>query len=408
MRRFLTGATALAASFAVWAACSPIDAEDNSEVKPAGELAEIKVTSAKIVTVDYNPSEVTITYSITGEGTGLVPEVTVSDDGMQAGEITDESAVISIPENQSDQDRTMTVTLSFPEARDVYVNILQGSNPYYRPNAKQSFEIVVSGIKYNEAGLSVRPTYTDTYYYIGLMPVEAYGGFKSDEEIVAAAKKSLDRDIESWNQSLGHLGVSCSYKDFLQVGYYNAYMNELYPDTEYYVMVFDMSLSGTSSGKIFKEKFKTLPVPASSDDFAISVDGGVVSVVPKDMSVEYVLDVVEESTWDYYGGDPLANAQDFLEWVFDEGYSVTRWMHKGTASVNYGAESNFTPGSYVAYAFGYDAKKGEITTDISYLHFRYEGTSAGAAALCRPVYSAEAASAKCRAGFTDRSKQRLR
>lgn len=374
MKSFLKAVSVLTAS-AVWAACSPIDDNGGSGVKQDGEIAVITLTSSKIVTLDHNSSEITITYTVAG-GTALVPEITVSDEGMQAVEATEESAVVSIPENLSDQDRTMTVTLSLPEAESAYVNILQSSNPYYKPNAKQSFEIVVSGIKYNEAGLSVRPVYTDTYYYIGLMPVEAYAGFGSDAEIVAAAKANLDRDVESWNLTFGSLGMTCSYKDFLQVGYYNAYMNELSPETEYYVLVFDMSLSGTSSGKIFKEKFKTLPVPASSDDFAISVSGGVVSVVPKDMSVEYVLDVVEQSTWDYYGGDPVANAQDFLEWVFDEGYSVTNWMYKGEASVNYGAESNFTAGDYVAYAFGYNRQKGEITTDVSYLHFRYDGPSA--------------------------------
>lgn len=374
MRRFFTGAAVLAASLVAWAACSKIE-DDGNIAQGQQVVSEIKVTSSKLVTLDYNSSEVTITYGIEGDSAGEVPQIMVSEDDVQVVDVTPESAVVVLPENQSDTDRTVTVTLSCQGAKEAYVNILQGSNPYYKPNARQSFEIVVSGIKYNEAGLSVRPVYTDTYYYVGLIPVEAYNAFESDDDIIAAAKNSLDRDIESWNLSFGSMGVTCSYKDFLQVGYYNAYLSELSPETEYYVLVFDMSLSGTGSGKIFKEKFRTLPVPESSDDFAITVDGGVVSVVPKNPSIAYILDVVELSTWDYYGGDPMANAMDFLEWVFDEGYSVTSWMYKGSVSINYGAESNFTSGNYVAYAFGYDAQKGEITTDVSYLHFRYDEAS---------------------------------
>lgn len=340
----------------------------------SGIDSTINISGKKLLTVSSAASGFEVKYSVTGSGAGqAVTAVSDQDwavvDGSVPGTVS-----VSVGANLSAEDRTAVITLTLKGAEDAFVTVLQSSDPDYRIDTKQSFALAVTDVEASSAFVTIAPTNSDSYYCYGVVTAEQYSKFNGDGKAFVAdyAKQLIDYARKAAEAN----GQEFSLKNYLTKGYKAHSYDGFTPLSDYYLFAFDMTLGGEYSGNVAVKKFTTKKYPDSAPDFTITVDASDnarVTVVPSDNVASYILTVDPLATWEQ-SPTPKANAEEFLKYVEENGYSIRSFMHEGRYSIPYytpGAQiNNLTTGDYVAYAFGYNGSK--ITTGISYLKFHFD------------------------------------
>lgn len=343
--------------------------KDNGESKVD---STITVSGKKLLTVSSAASEFDVRYSISGSGEGSAANVSSDQDWAVLDGTVPGTVAVSVSENLSAEDRTAVITLGLKGAEDVYVTVLQSSNPDYRIDSKMKFDLNVTDIEASGAFVSVAPN-TDSYYYYGVVTAEQYGKFNGDGKAFVAdyAKQLIDYERKRAEAN----GTPFSLKNQLTKSYKAHSYQGFTPQTEYCLFAFDMTLGGECSGNLAIKRFTTAKYPDSAPDFNITVDKDAnVTVVPSDNVTTYVLTVDHIDTWSQYA-TPKACAEGFLKWVEEESdNNIRQFMHKGEHSECYfnpkAQMGNISTGDYVAYAFGYNGTK--ITTGVSYVKFHFD------------------------------------
>ncbi len=328
----------------------------------------ISVEGGRIITMSSAAADFEILYTVEGVHADECVQPSSDVEWLSFGESVPGKINVSLAENLTSGDRTAKLTLSLTNAKDVYLTVVQSANPDYKVDRTLSFDLEVAEIGSSSCFLTVNPNKQTSYYYQGVVTAEHYAGFDSDEDFIADYVKSLVNLAQaSGRESIG---------SYLTKGYISYNLNGLTPDTDFYLVAFDLSLSAEYSGILTKYKFHTKPMAPSSIEFEISVDdNAMVTVKPKDgINGKYVLDVVSLAMWNRYG-DPKLAAEDFIAWVNKSGdYNITQFLHEGEYSARYynpSAETgNLTTGDYVAYVFGCDGAR--VTSGVAYLQFHFE------------------------------------
>ncbi len=343
--------------------------------KEGGETetgSTINVIGKKLLTVPAAASEFEVKYSVTGSGAGQAVAAVSDQDWVVVDGSVSGTVSVSVGSNLSAGDRTAVITLSLDGAEEAYVTVLQSSDPDYRIDTKQSFDLAVTDIEASSVFVTIAPTNSDSYYYYGVVTAEQYGKFNGDGKAFIA--DYVGQLIEYARKRAEASGQEFSLKDYLAKGYRSHSYDGFSPLSDYCLFAFDLTLGGEYSGNLAVKKFTTKKYPDSASDFKITVDKDAnVKVVPSDPNTTYVLTVDSYETW---SGclTPKACAEDFLKWVEESDYSIRSFMHQGEYSECYynpqAQLGNLTTGDYVAYAFGYNGSK--ITTGISYLKFHFD------------------------------------
>ncbi|MCM1176428.1 MAG: hypothetical protein NC335_01595 [Bacteroides sp.] len=328
----------------------------------------IRVEGSKLVTMDSGASDFEIAYSV--EGVHAVEAVTPSSDADWVS-FDDEENIpgtinVHITENRTSEDRTAMVTLSLAGAKDVFMTVVQSANPDYKVDKALAFDLDVAEITSSTCFLTVNPNKQTSYFYHGVVTAEHYASYESDEAFIAAYVDAIMNRAGAEGKTI---------EPYLYKGYLSYRLNGLSPDSDYYLVAFDLSLAAEYSGVLAKCRFSTKPMTPSALDIELTVgENATVTARPRDgFSGKYALEVISLAMWNSYG-DPKLAAEDFIEWANNSDYNISQFMHEGEFSAMYynpnAQMGNITTGDYVAFAFGCDGAR--VTSGVSYVQFHFE------------------------------------
>ncbi len=380
-------------------AAATISACEKSPVAEDAENydSEIRLTGSNVVKVDAAETEFTVTFEVSGANIdGTVTAVTGEEwlsivankgggspvDVLKSGADGDSSD--GTPENEGSADgegspatrslkfkaaenlsagsRTGSVTFRLDGAKDVKCTVIQAANPDYVINNRMSFTLDVTDIAESSVTFTVAPSVSDSYYLYAFVTKESYDSYGGN--FVAMTVKEIQEYAKEYEEKYETPFV---LKNRLYKGYVSTTASGLNPDTDYYLVAFDLTLGYGYSGNVTTLRFKTTAVPPSSDAFTLTYNEttGIVMCTPAESaSGSFCLGVCTLATWE------AAKAPSVLVSQFISDTSPTAY------SVSAGAIGlpvrQYSDGEmeeeYVAFAFNYNANTGKAS-NIAWLQF---------------------------------------
>lgn len=222
-----------------------------------------------------------------------------------------------------------------------------------------TFSIKVSDISAVSAMVEVTPSDVTALYYFDKVEKSVYAASNSDMEFM----KGRINHLKAWCESQGATPVSS-----ISVGTDSyTYQNELTPDTDYYIFAFGVDSRLNPVTKLALKGFHTEKAVASNNTFAISVDGGTITITPSNND-QYFWDVVPS---DSYAGESDAYIMNDL--ISQRKGTLSYYLVSGVDTYDY--SGYLTAGeSYTVYAFGYN---GAPNTALTSYVFTYSGSGSG-------------------------------
>ena len=336
--------------------------------------SEIVLDGKRILNCDCGESVFEIPYSVTGVAEGTVPEAEADVDWLSRVE-TEDLAVLAfrVEGNRTPDDRTGRIVLSLAGAEPVIFTVIQAADKDYKTDPSLSFTVNVSEVSYLSAELEITPSNPDSYYYYGVVEASFKDSFETDGDFLAANVEAVEAAARAAAEKYGR---EYTLEPYLNKGYVKTTLSSLKSETEYVVTVFDLSLAGGYSGRLFAETFTTGRIPASSGEFDIDIDTEKYTITVRPTSSEtgtYALEIISLSDWQSYSS-PRKCAESFLAYISASGSNVSAYFHEGEFSALYfnpsSQEPSMTNGDYVAYAFATNGER--VLSGISYVQFHFE------------------------------------
>ncbi len=297
-------------------------------------------------------------------------EGSAEDEGGDAAEAADEAGArsvwLALEENASSGSRAATVTLSLKGAKDVRLTIIQNANPDYVVNSQVTFTLDVNDIAESSVQFTVAPSISDCYYAYAFVPESTFIRYDNAREYVDSAVVQMKAYAAAYEEKYG---TPFSLKSQLYKGYISTTASSLKPDTQYYLIAFDITLNYSYSGNSAVYKFKTAAVPPSSDEFTIvynQENGTVIFTPSENLSGSYGFGICPAETWEN-AKSPSVVVDGYLDSEYFTAYSVS----EGAKGYPLYYNSAIVAGEeYVAFAFSYNSSTGKAS-NIAWLRFTY-------------------------------------
>ena len=379
------------------------------EKNPAGDAvsydSEIRLTGPNIVKVDAAESEFTVTFEVSGancEGTvTAVPgndwlsivvdqsdwspvdalksvaakssadgvsdaDGTSGDASADAGATVTRTLKFKAAENDSAGSRTGSVTFKLDGAKDVKCTVIQAANPGYVVNRQMTFSLDVTDIAESTVTFTVAPSTSESYYLYAFVTKESYDSYGGN--FVAMTVGEIQEYAAEYEEKYETPFV---LKNRLYRGYVSTTASGLNPDTDYYLVAFDITLGYGYSGNITTFPFRTHSVPPSSDAFTITYDEstGIVLFTPAESTTgSFCIGISTLSAWQA-AKSPSVLVSNYISTTSPSVYVASdgaRGLPMGSAAEEDDDESDSN--KYVAFAFSYNptAKK---ASNITWLEF---------------------------------------
>lgn len=336
--------------------------------------SQITVDRERIVNCTCEAGVVEIPYSVTGASAGLCPRAIPDVDWLIQEESTEEGIILfSLTENRSPEDRTGRITLSLSGAKPVKLTVIQAADSDYKVNPALSFTLNVSEVSYSSADIEITPSDNNSYYYYGVVEASLRDSFATEEAFLEANTEAIEETARKYAEKYGR---EYSLEPYLNKGYVKTTLSSLKSETAYVLTVFDMSLSGEYSGRLFQAYFTTGRIPASSAEFNIIIDESAYTLTVSPTSAEtgtYAVEILSKADWQRYSS-PKKCAESFLDYISSSGNNVSAYLHSGEFATRYYIPSSqgpsMTSGDYVAYAFATDGVR--VQSGVSYTFFHFE------------------------------------
>ncbi len=363
--------------------------------------SEIRLTGSNIVKVNAAESEFTVTFEVSGANSdGTVTAVpgndwlsivadksggspadilksgaggdsadgTSEDDGSAEGEDTHatRSLKFKAAENGSAGSRTGSVTFKLDGAKDIKCTVIQAANPDYVVNRQMTFTLDVTDIAEASVRFTVAPSMSDSYYLYAFVTKESYDSYGGN--FVEMTVKEIQEYAAEYEEKYETPFV---LKNRLYKGYVSTTASGLNPDTDYYLVAFDITLGYGYSGNVTKFPFKTHSVPPSSDAFTITYNEttGVVMFTPAESATGFFsFGVAPLTVWE------AAKAPSALvsEYITNTSSLPVYNTSDGARGLPISKYSDITDDTdYVAFAFSYNQSTGKAS-DISWIQFHFK------------------------------------
>ena len=383
---------------AVLAAATISACEKSPDAEDAGNYTgAIRLTGSNIVKVDAAESEFTVTFEVSGANSGgTVTAVPGSDwlsivadkgdgspadilksgagedsaggasgnDGSAEGKDTPvtRSLKFKAAENDSAGSRTASVTFKLDGAKDVKCTVIQAANPDYVVNRQMTFNLDVTDIAESTVTFTVAPSTSESYYLYAFVTKNSYDSYGGN--FVAMTVKEIQEYAKECEEKYE---IPFVLKNRLYRGYVSTTASGLNPDTDYYLVAFDITHGYGYSGNITTFPFRTHSVPPSSDAFTLTYNEttGVVMCTPAEStSGSFCIGVCTLSAWEA-AKSPSALVSEFISTTSPSAYSVSG----GAKGLPVGQYSDVVKGEkYVAFAFSYNTTT-EKASNIAWLEF---------------------------------------
>lgn len=340
--------------------CSKDDTDDNR--KPGKPVIEVMETQGLSLTAEAGSAELHYTVeNATDDGT-VGAECTASWIELQNN---DESGIIQFAyaENAETESRSTVITLTYPGAEEVQVNVTQlGSE-------KWVLHIEVTEMDAFKANIKVTSTEAAMPYVLLNLPKSDYDSFTSDEELTSHYIELFRSVASSYGLKLEDLLAQLLY-----VGDTEGSFDKLTPETEYVAVAFGLNTDATVTSEVFSCAYTTPAPPYYDQGVSISVK----TLKPNYMEVEttpgsdeyrYYADVLSQEEFDAFTSmDEFADAiitqlQELID--INNAFNIPTTWDDVTAQgyTTFNINTLFSNTTYTPFAFG--ISNGYRTTDIS-------------------------------------------
>lgn len=250
--------------------------------------------------VDPEGGSYSVGYTVENPSTDGVLQLSKDVDWITDLTSTDVLVSFNVSSNLSfDEDREGNVVISYLGVSDT-LRVIQPKSEVDAENMK--IDITVNSVTEISINATFKPSNPDSTYCIMSVTKADFAEFSDDLAFI-------NSHVETFTKDAGEYGLSLEeyLTDYiLKSGEMSRDMTGLMPDTEYYVLAFQLSPQGVPGTRLFKAEAKT--DEAGSVDVSVSFDlsaevvGSVakLSVIPSDESVRYY--------WSYL-------AQDYLDYL---------------------------------------------------------------------------------------------
>ena len=227
--------------------------EAKAEYTVSQEAVSVSVSNSNVaVAADGASAKVTVTANAAWTATVSADWVTVDPIEGAAGAV---EVTVSADANETDADRTATVTFAANENVKAVVTVTQA---FVRPTGKVA--IKVGTVTSSTASITFTPDpATGFTYYCDVLPKGLFDTlYPTDEE-------KIDYIVNSINEQLAAL-PGYSWADVIDEGTKTYKFDSLSPVTEYYAVAFGIDASGNVTSGLYKGTFTTEDVnPALKD-----------------------------------------------------------------------------------------------------------------------------------------------
>lgn len=368
MKRFYV---AILAALTLFNACKP----ENTLVP------ELKVEKNSIdIPVEGGPFK--ITYTIENATGNTLAEAVAKDSWITIepsatfGEIK-----FSISPNEAEDLRNSTITLSYPNAKDVDIMILQDG----KTGDKEYFRIVIDETDQVSVTASVYPAEEVGTYLMLLTPKEKFDNLGSDEANFEDDMAYFEKRANDEHMSLeDYIKKYVLEKETLE----KIVIDMLEPETEYYVYAYGLSEDLQMTTQIYKELAVTKAVEMTGCTFDITtpkIENNKVTlkVEPSLTSEMYYFNYIAASTLnDLYDGITAEEyaEQNFETELFYEMYINGLPLDIAMKKLTYTGEKTFDDLTLMAnskyYAFAFTVMElGKISSEIAVYEFHTEAAA---------------------------------
>lgn len=327
------------------------------------------VLSTKVLNLSSEGETKTITYSIQGPKAGNEAVVTSDSEWLKIGKIYSSEFSITAQKNETSEDRTATVSLSYPGTKTAKIHVIQSKEDAEKPVYKK-FRVELSDITTSSANVKVTPINAAETYHYSVVSKSDYNKTGKDAYIQAVISR-----IREMNAIYGDQYAPLS--SFLNTNILQTSASSLYDNTEHYVVIFDLNFDATGkavySGDVELFSFKTLQATQLDMTFTISLQGTYLGVIPS-ANYDYISDLTTLEAWEEFDS-PEDVARLYIRTMNNPLYGgISQFIYKGSKTINYDYVLTEKGKTYVAYAVGYnsDTVNGGLTTKVEYKLIEYK------------------------------------
>lgn len=359
-------AATLAAMFAVVSCTKPSSGETaDSEFKIRSvEIAknEGSQLSANAVKMGAAGGQITFEYDIVGPRVGNIAEVKCEENYVKVGRVYQTGFTVTVDPNETGADRVARIEMSGSGVKPLIITVLQ-SKESTSEEVYKNYKVEISDVTSFSAKfkvIPVDPTLTYSYSVVRKSDYDKVGKDAYIEAIISQIKQYAAISGSPLNSFLVQNTMTdsqTSYRD----------------DTEYYVVLFDLSFDASGaasySGEVELKSFKTEKAAQTGTTFSLSINGSRMIVSPSDASTTYVCDVLTKEAWDELG-NPVDAAWTYITTM--RSYNSLTLL-RGVYNADISESLDVKGTQYVAFAVGYrdDADDKGLSTEVKYEIFTY-------------------------------------
>lgn len=251
------------------------------------------------------------------------------------------------------------------------------------PPEELNFTLSVKDITTTSCIFTVEPADAHMSYIAMLIEKTEFDRLASGEEVIRQDLEDFKEEAKYKDITLDQLLIN----EYLRYGRLEVEVdNELDPGTEYYLYAYGLSETGVATTALEKVAFQTVAIPQVDATFDIRIENlsltsCTVAVTATPASVVYFINMIDEATYQEFGGNEKAFT-DYTKFVVK--YNVDRygatpeallkaWGSTGSDSVD---RTGLKPNSkYYAYAVGVNGQF-QPNTKPEFVEFKTEAATA--------------------------------
>lgn len=334
--------------------------------------ATISVITEGPLVAEADGGEAVIEYEVENYVPGQEITATADNDWADHFEYPEYGIIKVFPEvNFYESERSAVITLSYPNADDVTIEISQKPTQ----SKEEPFLINVTGVTEVEATVSWFPKDETMTYVNALVPKSAMDEYGGDYDAY------IRDDIEYLKNTAASEGMEL--KDYLsqvlKTGAKGVKWSALEPGTEYCAYAYGLTVEGEVTSRMTVVRFTTKTPEQIDCDFTFTLESSTdsklsVRVTPSNESARYYAGIISKADYETAGSDQFIMDEivDYIDeeiWIAQM-FQVWKQWSDFTQMGEYivSAENLFSDTEYYAYAFGLE-DKGLVTTNFQKMSF---------------------------------------
>lgn len=336
------------------------------------DIHEIEVAAAG--------GEFSVGYSLENPYAGAVLELSKNADWISGLSFDETCVTFSVDSNFSvTESREAMISLAYSGVRDS-ITVIQAASQAVDDGAELTIGIEVNSVTPVSVNATFTPSDKEATYHIMTMTKADFDNVGSDDDLIATV-------ISDLKEQAGGYGLSVEeYLEgyVLKIGDLTKDMPSLQPDTEYYVIAFGISVSGESTGPLFKEEAKTAQQAEGSDltfELKAEVNGASaeLSVKPSDATARYYQSYIAETMLEYLETDVKGVVEYMLQEEIYYGTESGMSIYEVVDGMSYYGEVSYTVSLYnstpnILYAAAI-SETGDIISEVASTTFAMESVA---------------------------------